>query len=248
MKNYRSISLLFLSLIILTCSKESDVASNAYASSASQNTYTPPTNTTTVTQFTLAVTAAEGGSVSSSGGTYDDGTSLSITATPNEGYEFVGWNGTDMSSSTITIMLTANTTIEALFSQVSTTTTVTQTTTTTTIAPNYYCLKIGGLGQTVRWLNSRDVNWGDSRYLGTPGPGVVVMTLSTWLGKSNQEKTLLAMNEVAVRPIPVAGCSSLDEQLTPVTTTTTTIPPTTTTTTTIPPTTLPNDSPSLGDV
>ena len=95
MKIYRSLSLLFLSLIILTCSKESDVASNAYASSASQNTYTPPTTTptttttTTVTQFTLAVTAAEGGSVSSTGGTYDDGTSVSITATPNEGYEFI---------------------------------------------------------------------------------------------------------------------------------------------------------------
>ena len=125
MKIYRSLSLIFLSLIIITCSKESDVASIAYASSASQNTYTPPTTTTTtttttVTQFTLAVTAAEGGSVSSSGGTYDDGTSVSITATPNEGYEFTGWNGVDMSSSTITIMLTANTTIEALFSQVST--------------------------------------------------------------------------------------------------------------------------------
>ena len=127
MKNYRSISLLFLSLIIITCSKESDVASDAYSSSASQNTYIPPsTTTTTVTQFTLAVTAAEGGGVSSTGGTYDDGTSVSITATPTEGYEFVGWNGTDMSSSTITITLTANTTIEALFSQVSTTTTVTQ--------------------------------------------------------------------------------------------------------------------------
>ena len=198
MKNYRSISLLFLSLIIITCSKESDVASDAYSSSASQNTYIPPsTTTTTVTQFTLAVTAAEGGGVSSTGGTYDDGTSVTITATANEGYrftgwegsdstsesltvtlnsdqtyqalfelipvytlsvtasavggtvsteggdfeegtevtitatanegyEFVSWNGTDMSSSTITIMLTANTTIEALFSQVSTTTTVTQ--------------------------------------------------------------------------------------------------------------------------
>jgi uncharacterized repeat protein (TIGR02543 family) len=198
MKNYRSISLLFLSLIIITCSKESDVASDAYSSSASQNTYNPPsTTTTTVTQFTLAVTAAEGGGVSSTGGTYDDGTSVTITATANEGYrftgwegsdstsesltvtlnsnqtyqalfelipvytlsvtasavggtvsteggdfeegsevtitatanegyEFVSWNGTDMSSSTITIMLTANTTIEALFSQVSTTTTVTQ--------------------------------------------------------------------------------------------------------------------------
>ena len=116
-------------LLLITCSKESDVSSDAYASSASQNTYLPPTNTpttTTATQFTLAVTAAEGGGVSSTGGTYDDGTSVSITATPNEGYEFAGWNGTDMSSSTITIVLTANTTIEALFNQVQTTTTVTQ--------------------------------------------------------------------------------------------------------------------------
>ena len=116
-------------LLLITCSKESNISSDAYASSASQNTYTPPSTTpttTTVTQFTLAVTAAEGGGVSSTGGTYDNGTSVSITATPNEGYEFVGWNGTDMSSSTITITLTANTTIEALFSQVSTTTTVTQ--------------------------------------------------------------------------------------------------------------------------
>ena len=122
MKIYRILSLVILSLIIITCSKESDVASGAYASSASQNTYTPPTTTTTttVTQFTLAVTAADGGSVSSSGGTYNDGTSVTVTATPNEGYEFIGWNGTDMSSSTINITLTANTTIEALFSQVST--------------------------------------------------------------------------------------------------------------------------------
>ena len=125
-KNFK---LFLCMLLLITCSKESNISSDAYASSASQNTYTPPSTTpttTTVTQFTLAVTAAEGGGVSSTGGTYDNGTSVSITATPNEGYEFVGWNGTDMSSSTITITLTANTTIEALFSQVSTTTTVTQ--------------------------------------------------------------------------------------------------------------------------
>ena len=216
MKNYRSISLLFLSLIIITCSKESDVASDAYSSSASQNTYIPPsTTTTTVTQFTLAVTAAEGGGVSSTGGTYDDGTSVTITATANEGYrftgwegsdstsesltvtlnsnqtyqalfelipvytlsvtasavggtvsteggdfeegtevtitatanegyEFVGWNGTDMSSSTITIMLTANTTIEALFSQVSTTTTATQFTLAVTAAEGGGVSSTGG--------------------------------------------------------------------------------------------------------
>ena len=124
-KNFK---LFLCMLLLITCSKESDVSSDAYASSASQNTYTPPntTTTTTVTQFTLVVSASNGGGVSITGGTYDNGTSVSITATPNEGYEFAGWNGTDMSSSTITITLTANTTIEALFSQVSTTTTVTQ--------------------------------------------------------------------------------------------------------------------------
>ena len=116
MKNYRSISLLFLSLIIITCSKESDVASDAYSSSASQNTYTPPsTTTTTVTQFTLAVTAAEGGGVSSTGGTYDDGTSVTITATANEGYRFTGWEGSDSTSESLTVTLNSNQTYQALF-------------------------------------------------------------------------------------------------------------------------------------
>ena len=43
------------------------------------------------TQYTLTVTAGEGGSVSTEGGTYDEGTEISVTATPDEGYEFVGW-------------------------------------------------------------------------------------------------------------------------------------------------------------
>ena len=82
-KNFK---LFLCMLLLITCSKESDVSSDAYASSASQNTYTPPNTTTTptVTQFTLAVTATNGGGVSSTGGTYDNGTSVSITATPNE--------------------------------------------------------------------------------------------------------------------------------------------------------------------
>ena len=116
MKNYRSISLLFLSLIIITCSKESDVASDAYSSSASQNTYIPPsTTTTTVTQFTLAVSAAEGGGVSSTGGTYDDGTSVTITATANEGYRFTGWEGSDSTSESLTVTLNSDQTYQALF-------------------------------------------------------------------------------------------------------------------------------------
>ena len=102
------------------------------------------------------------------------------------------------------------------------TTTIPLISTTTTIAPNYYCLKIGGLGLAVRWLNSRDGRWADIRYRETPFPGVELLTLSEWQNKTNEQKYFLAMKEVALRPIPEAGCSSLDEQLIPTTTTTTT--------------------------
>ena len=108
--------ILYLSvLLLLTCSKDStEDTSSVYVA--------PPTNTInptpTVTQYTLTVSSGEGGSVSTAGGTYNDGTSISITATPNEGYGFIGWNGSDSSSSTISVTITANTTIEALFGQV----------------------------------------------------------------------------------------------------------------------------------
>ena len=68
------------------------------------------------------------------------------------------------------------------------TTTSTLPMTTTTLAPNFYCLKIGSLGVSVRWLHSRDVNWGNPSYQTTPTAGVQVMTLSTWLGKTNEQK------------------------------------------------------------
>ena len=48
-----------------------------------------------VSQYTLTVTAGEGGTVSTEGGTYDEGTEVTITATPEEGYEFVGWFNED---------------------------------------------------------------------------------------------------------------------------------------------------------
>ena len=117
----KNLKLSLCMLLLITCSKESDVSSNAYASSASQNTYTPPTTTptttttTTVTQFTLAVTAAEGGGVSSTGGTYDDGTEVTITATANSGYRFTGWEGSDSTSESLTITLNSDQTYQALF-------------------------------------------------------------------------------------------------------------------------------------
>lgn len=101
-------------LLLLTCAKDNTEDNSSVF-------VAPPTNTTnlspTVTQYTLTVTAGEGGSVSTAGGTYNDGTSISISATPNEGYAFIGWNGSDSTSSTISITLSVNTTIEALFGQ-----------------------------------------------------------------------------------------------------------------------------------
>ena len=40
------------------------------------------------TKYTLTVTASEGGSVSTSGGKFNENTSILITAIPSEGYEF----------------------------------------------------------------------------------------------------------------------------------------------------------------
>ena len=68
-----------------------------------------------VSQFTLTVNAGEGGTVSTEGGTYDEGTSVSVTATPNEGYEFVGWEGNDSTEASLTVTLGANTTLNAIF-------------------------------------------------------------------------------------------------------------------------------------
>ena len=125
MQSLKIILIIASLLLLITCSKDDGYGpKDVYSGSSSS--YNPPstaspTTTSTVTQYSLTVTAGTGGSVSTSGGTYDDGTSVSIIATPNDGYEFSGWNGSDSSSSTITITINSNTTLEALFSQVQTT-------------------------------------------------------------------------------------------------------------------------------
>ena len=100
----------------------------AYSCSSEEEDTTPPPSvvkpTTSepepepeVTQYTLTVTAGEGGTVSTEGGTYDEGTEVTITATPAEGYEFVGWEGSDSDSNSLSITLNGNTSIQALFTQ-----------------------------------------------------------------------------------------------------------------------------------
>ena len=79
------------------------------------NTNLSATFTSIINRYTLTVTAGEGGTVSTQGGTYDEGTEVTITALPAEGYEFVGWEGSDSTEASLTVTLGANTTLIALF-------------------------------------------------------------------------------------------------------------------------------------
>ena len=91
--------LIGLCLFIFTCSKGDD-------------------NTPVVPQkFTVSVSASDGGSVSTSGGEYNENTSVSITATPQQGYEFLGWSGTTLTGSSINVKVTSNQTINANFTR-----------------------------------------------------------------------------------------------------------------------------------
>ena len=75
---------------------------------------TPEPEPPAPTQYTLTVTAGEGGSVTT-GGTYDEGTDVTVTATPSEGYEFVGWEGLDETSAELTITLNSDVSLTAIF-------------------------------------------------------------------------------------------------------------------------------------
>ena len=71
------------------------------------------------TRYTATIIAGTGGTVSTPGGTLNEGTVLSITATPNDGYEFIGWTGSEVTSNVISITLNADITLTANFQLIS---------------------------------------------------------------------------------------------------------------------------------
>ena len=87
-------SLIMLS--ILSCGKESPVVTDP------------------VVKYTLTVNSGVGGSVSSPGGSYNEGQSVSITATPNSEYVFVNWsNGS--TNNPLSVIVNSNQTVTANF-------------------------------------------------------------------------------------------------------------------------------------
>jgi uncharacterized repeat protein (TIGR02543 family) len=87
--------------ILLACSKDSPIPDAV-----------EPTPTVT---YTLTVAASEGGSVTD-GGTHNENTNVSLTATPAQGYSFSGWTG-DATGSTnpLSVSMTQNKNITANF-------------------------------------------------------------------------------------------------------------------------------------
>ena len=74
--------------------------------------------TFSINSYNLQVSSTTGGSVSGSG-SYDYGSSASILATPQTGYQFVGWTGdgiNDQNSTGTSVLITQDTNISAVFS------------------------------------------------------------------------------------------------------------------------------------
>ena len=74
------------------------------------------------TQFTATIIAGTGGIVSTSGGTLNEGTVISITASATDGYEFIGWTGSEETSNMISIILSADISLTANFQLIQATT------------------------------------------------------------------------------------------------------------------------------
>ena len=105
--------LLFLLFFItlISCSSEEETPVQYVEQTPKPETTQAPTPT----QYTLTVSSEEGGSVSTEGGTYDEGTTITVTATPSEGYEFVGWLGSDETERELVISVNSNITLSPIF-------------------------------------------------------------------------------------------------------------------------------------
>ena len=75
--------------------------------------------TFSINSYSLSVLAGNGGSVTGSG-TFEHGSTATISAIPNSGYSFIGWLGDgilDVNSTTTSVEMTQSRTISAIFSE-----------------------------------------------------------------------------------------------------------------------------------
>ena len=68
-----------------------------------------------VVLYDLEVLASEEGSVNTSGGSYESGSSVTVTATPEPEYLFIGWTGTESTDNPLIINVNSNQEISPIF-------------------------------------------------------------------------------------------------------------------------------------
>jgi len=115
--------ILILSIIVLiyACGKDSEAATppSNPTDNTSNNTEVPTTEVPTVEKFDLTVSSSDGGSVDISGGSYDSNSSVTIKATPTDGYLFTGWSGSITSvNNSLSLVMDESKTIKANFEQI----------------------------------------------------------------------------------------------------------------------------------
>ena len=69
-------------------------------------------------EYLLTVKTVDGGSVSTTGGIYKKGETVTISATPDAEYNFVGWDGTTSTDNPLTITLESDLVISPIFQKV----------------------------------------------------------------------------------------------------------------------------------
>ena len=95
--------LISIFILLIACSKEAPIDDD----------------TVLVQTFTLNVNSGEGGTVDSSGGTYNQGQTVSVRAIPNPGYEFIGWSGdASGTSNPLSIRIESNISVTAQFTRI----------------------------------------------------------------------------------------------------------------------------------
>ena len=87
--------------VSITATPSSGYSFSGWSNGSTTNPLTVTVNSNTsitanfqviINSYTLTVTPGEGGSVSSEGGEYEEGTEVTITATPNGCYSFTSWS------------------------------------------------------------------------------------------------------------------------------------------------------------
>ena len=103
-------------LLIYSCGKDSEASTPQL--NPTDNT-SNNTEVTTIEKFDLAVSSSNGGGVDTSGGSYDSNSSVTIKATPAEGYLFTGWSGSITSvNNSLSLVMDESKTIKANFEQI----------------------------------------------------------------------------------------------------------------------------------